>query len=54
MQQQMQLTEAMKNISPLVESMGPLLEKAGGLLGSMGGAENISNLANLAKSFSAQ
>jgi len=54
MKQQLQLTEAMKNISPLVESMGPLLEKAGGLLNSMGGAENIGNLANLAKNFSAQ
>ena len=51
MEQQLQLTEAMKNIQPLVETMGPLLEKAGGLLGSMGGSENISNLANLAKNF---
>ena len=51
MKQQLQLTEAMKNMQPLMESMGPLLEKAGGLLGSMGGSENISNLANLAKSF---
>jgi hypothetical protein len=53
MQQQVQLTEAMKNIQPLVESMGPLLEKAGGLLNSMGGSENIGNLANLAKNFTA-
>ena len=52
MKQQLQLTEAMKNMQPLMESMGPLLEKAGGLLGSMGGSENVSNLANLAKSFS--
>lgn len=51
MQQQMQLTEAMKNIQPLVETMGPLLDKAGGLLNSMGGNENIMNLANMAKSF---
>ena len=51
MEQQMQLTNAMKNIEPLVESMGPLLDKAGGLLNSMGGNENIMNLANMVKSF---
>ena len=54
MHQQMQLTEAMKNIQPLVETMGPLLEKAGGLLNSMGGSDNIGNLANLAKNFTAK
>jgi hypothetical protein len=52
MDQQLKLTEAMKNIQPLVETMGPLLEKAGGLLNSMGGSESIGNLANFAKNFS--
>jgi hypothetical protein len=52
MDQQLKLTEAMKNIQPLVETMGPLLEKAGGLLNSMGGSENIGNLASFAKNFS--
>lgn len=52
MDQQLKLTEAMKNIQPLVETMGPLLEKAGGLLNSMGGTENIGNLADFAKNFS--
>lgn len=53
MDQQLKLTEAMKNIQPLVETMGPLLEKAGGLLNTMGGSESIGNLANFAKNFSA-
>jgi len=52
MDQQLKLTEAMKNIQPLVETMGPLLEKAGGLLNSMGGSESMGNLANFAKNFS--
>lgn len=52
MDQQLKLTEAMKNIQPLVETMGPLLEKAGGLLNSMGGSESIGKLTSFAKNFS--
>lgn len=42
--QQLQLAEAMKGISPLVETMGPLLKQAEGLLGTMGGGDNINNI----------
>lgn len=48
MKQQLQLTEAMKNIGPLMESMGPLLGQANTLLKSFGGADNLKGLNDLA------
>lgn len=54
MKQQLQLTEAMKNIGPLMESMGPLLGQANTLLKSFGGSENLKGLNDLAKNLSAK
>lgn len=54
MKQQLQLTEAMKNIGPLMESMGPLLGQANTLLKSFGGADNLKGLNDLANQLSPQ
>ena len=54
MKQQLQLTEAMKNIGPLMESMGPLLGQANTLLKSFGGSENLKGLNDLAKNLTAK
>ncbi len=55
MKQQMQLTEAMKSIGPLIEQMGPLMQSVGPMLeqakGMMGSSSN--GIADLAKNFSA-
>jgi hypothetical protein len=48
MKQQLQLTEALKNMGPLMESMGPLLGQANTLLKSFGGAESLQGLGDLA------
>jgi hypothetical protein len=53
MKQQMQLTEAMKGIGPLIEQMGPLMQSVGPMIeqakGMMGSGGN--NIADLAKKF---
>jgi phosphotransferase system IIB component len=54
MKQQLQLTEAMKNIGPLMESMGPLLGQANTLLKSFGGADNLKGLNDLANQLAPQ
>jgi len=55
MKQQMQLTEAMKGIGPLIEQMGPLMQSVGPMIdkakGIMGSGSN--NIADLAKNFTA-
>ena len=53
MKQQMQLTEAMKGIGPLIEQMGPLMQSVGPMIeqakGIMGSGGN--NIADLARNF---
>jgi len=55
MKQQLQLAEAMKSMTPLVEQMGPLMQSVGPMLeqakGIMGSGSN--NIADLAKNFTA-
>lgn len=53
--QQMQLTEAMKNIEPLIQQMGPLMESVGPMLNQAKGimGNGSSNIADLAKNFTA-
>ena len=55
MKQQLQLAEAMKSMTPLVEQMGPLMQSVGPMIdqakGLMGSGGN--NIADLAKGFTA-
>jgi len=53
--QQMQLTEAMKSVGPLLEQMGPLMESVGPMLDQAKGimGNGSSNIADLAKNFTA-
>lgn len=53
MKQQLQLAESMKSMQPLISGMAPLMKQAQGLLGSMGDNNNLNNLADMAKKFSA-
>jgi hypothetical protein len=54
MKQQLQLTEALKGMGPLMESMGPLLGQANTLLKSFGGAESLQGINDLANNLSAK
>ena len=52
MQQQMQLAEAMKGMTPLIQGMAPLMKQAQGLLGGMGSKEGLGEMMEMAKKFS--
>jgi hypothetical protein len=49
MKQQMQLAEAMKNMTPLVKSIAPMVENLKGMMGQMG--DNKAGIMDLAKQF---
>ena len=51
MKQQKQLTEAMTQLGPLMQSVGPLLDQAKTMMGSMQQAGGVDQLNKLAKQF---
>jgi hypothetical protein len=53
MEQQVQLTEAMKGMGPMIEGMAPLVEKLHGMMGQMGGVEklDLGGISKMAKQF---
>jgi hypothetical protein len=55
MKQQMQLAEAMKGMTPLVEQIAPMVTNLKGMMGQMGdGKEGLGSILDLAKKFSLQ
>lgn len=55
MKQQMQLAEAMKGMTPVIQSIAPMVENLKGMMGQMGeGKEGLGSIMNLAKQFSSQ
>ena len=55
MKQQMQLAEAMKGMTPVIQSMAPMVENLKGMMGQIGeGKEGLGSIMNLAKQFSSQ
>lgn len=55
MKQQMQLAEAMKGMTPLVQGIAPMVENLKGMMGQMGdGKEGLGSILDLAKKFSSQ
>jgi hypothetical protein len=52
MKQQMQLAEAMKGMTPVIQSIAPMVENLKGMMGQMGdGKEGLGNIMELAKKF---
>lgn len=52
MKQQMQLAEAMKGMTPVIQSIAPMVENLKGMMGQMGdGKEGLGNIMDLAKKF---
>jgi hypothetical protein len=47
MQQQLDLAESMKAMTPILEQMGPMLKQAEGMLGNLGGTDGLSGLASM-------
>lgn len=55
MKQQMQLAEAMKGMTPVIQSIEPMVKNLQGMMGQMGeGKEGLGGLMDLAKKFSSQ
>jgi len=55
MKQQMQLAEAMKGMTPVIQSIAPMVENLKGMMGQMGdGKEGLGSIMDLAKKFSSQ
>ena len=55
MKQQMQLAEAMKGMTPLIESIQPMVKNLQGMMGQMGdGQQGLGSIMDLAKKFSGQ
>ena len=55
MKQQMQLAEAMKGMTPLMEGIAPMVANLKGMMGQMGdGKEGLGSILDLAKKFSLQ
>lgn len=55
MKQQMQLAEAMKGMTPVIQSIAPMVENLKGMMGQMGdGKEGLGGIMDLAKKFSSQ
>jgi hypothetical protein len=52
MKQQMQLAEAMKGMTPVIQSIAPMVENLKGMMGQMGdGKEGLGSIMDLAKKF---
>lgn len=53
MEQQLQLTEAMKGMEPMIEGMTPLVNKLHGMMGQMSGVEklDLGGISKMAKQF---
>jgi hypothetical protein len=51
MKQQVQLAEAMKNMTPLIKSIEPMVQNLQGMMGQMDGKEGLGGLMDLAKKF---
>jgi hypothetical protein len=52
MKQQMQLAEAMKGMTPVIQSIAPMVENLKGMMGQIGdGKEGLGNIMDLAKKF---
>ena len=51
MQQQVQLAEAMKNMTPLIKSIEPMVQNLQGMMGQMEGKEGLGGIMDLAKKF---
>ena len=49
MQQQVQLAEAMKNMTPLIKSIEPMVQNLQGMMGQMDGKEGLGGIMDLAK-----
>lgn len=55
MKQQMQLAEAMKGMTPVMQQIAPMVENLKGMMGQMGdGKEGLGSILDLAKKFSSQ
>lgn len=55
MKQQMQLAEAMKGMTPVMQQIAPMVENLKGMMGQMGdGKEGLGSVLDLAKKFSSQ
>lgn len=51
MKQQVQLAEAMKNMTPLIKSIEPMVQNLQGMMGQMDGKEGLGGIMDLAKKF---
>jgi hypothetical protein len=51
MKQQVQLAEAMKNMTPLIKSIEPMVQNLQGMMGQMEGKEGLGGIMDLAKKF---
>jgi len=51
MKQQVQLAEAMKNMTPLIKSIEPMVQNLQGMMGQMEGKDGLGGIMNLAKKF---
>jgi len=51
MKQQVQLAEAMKNMTPLIKSIEPMVQNLQGMMGQMEGKEGLGGLMDLTKKF---